>query len=270
MPYIEAGAPGRRVCIFGAGISGLRCTDVLLLKSKVTILEARNRIGGRVIEYSRPMSWANYMAEIGPNSDESHPVYKLATDTATPLHHWNNKQLIYDPSGKALPAEQIQRLSTLLGREFRVKSQDSLQDFIRRRAEEVVPDEVERKLLVQMSDVFGAYVGEPVWKQSLRFAWMEIWDLSTFRAPNNRPAILFYLYGDCLRHIVNIYDKPKVDKTRLLDDFFRPYYSCLPKYSADDPDCKLKAILATEWLKDGAEWVRELLQLTRRVWRRQQ
>lgn len=24
-----------------------------------------------------------------------------------------------------------------------------------------------------MSEMFGAYVGEPVWKQSLRFAWME-------------------------------------------------------------------------------------------------
>lgn len=39
----------RHVCIVGAGISGLRCADLLLQKGfKVTILEARNRIGGRV------------------------------------------------------------------------------------------------------------------------------------------------------------------------------------------------------------------------------
>jgi len=117
-------------------------------------------------------------------------VYKLATDTNTPLHHWNNKQLIFNPAGEPLPAEQTERLSTLLweiiDEAFKfsekardeddgkgIPSQDSLQDFIRRRAEEVVADEVERKLLVQMSEVFGAYVGEPVWKQSLRFAWME-------------------------------------------------------------------------------------------------
>jgi phytoene dehydrogenase-like protein len=38
-----------RVCIIGAGISGLRCAAVLLENSfDVTILEARDRIGGRV------------------------------------------------------------------------------------------------------------------------------------------------------------------------------------------------------------------------------
>ncbi len=37
------------VGIVGAGISGLRCADVLLSHGfEVTILEARNRIGGRV------------------------------------------------------------------------------------------------------------------------------------------------------------------------------------------------------------------------------
>ena len=37
------------VCIVGAGISGLRCATVLLEQSyEVTIIEARDRIGGRV------------------------------------------------------------------------------------------------------------------------------------------------------------------------------------------------------------------------------
>lgn len=79
----------------------------------------------------------------------------------------------------------------------------------------------------------------------------EIWDLSTFKAPNNHPTILFYLYGDCSRHIVNmIFGKSKEEKYRLLDDFFRPYYSRLPGYRSDDASCTPKAILATEWLKD--------------------
>jgi monoamine oxidase len=40
-----------RVGIVGAGISGLRCADVLLSRGfDVTILEARNRIGGRVCQ----------------------------------------------------------------------------------------------------------------------------------------------------------------------------------------------------------------------------
>jgi NADPH-dependent 2,4-dienoyl-CoA reductase/sulfur reductase-like enzyme len=43
--------PGRipHVCIVGAGVAGLRCADILLQHGiKVTIIEGRNRIGGRV------------------------------------------------------------------------------------------------------------------------------------------------------------------------------------------------------------------------------
>jgi NADPH-dependent 2,4-dienoyl-CoA reductase/sulfur reductase-like enzyme len=37
------------VCVVGAGAAGLRCADVLLQHGvKVTLLEARDRIGGRV------------------------------------------------------------------------------------------------------------------------------------------------------------------------------------------------------------------------------
>ena len=37
------------ICVVGAGMSGLRCADMLTQNGmKVTILEARDRIGGRV------------------------------------------------------------------------------------------------------------------------------------------------------------------------------------------------------------------------------
>ena len=37
------------ICVIGAGVSGLRCAAVLASKGlKVTILEARDRVGGRV------------------------------------------------------------------------------------------------------------------------------------------------------------------------------------------------------------------------------
>ncbi len=39
------------VCVVGAGLAGLRCADVLAQRGcKVTILEARDRIGGRVAQ----------------------------------------------------------------------------------------------------------------------------------------------------------------------------------------------------------------------------
>jgi NADPH-dependent glutamate synthase beta subunit-like oxidoreductase len=38
-----------RVCVIGAGVAGLRCAEVLIEEGvRVTILEARNRLGGRV------------------------------------------------------------------------------------------------------------------------------------------------------------------------------------------------------------------------------
>lgn len=44
-------AAGRipHVCVVGAGVAGLRCADILLQHgAKVTILEGRDRVGGRV------------------------------------------------------------------------------------------------------------------------------------------------------------------------------------------------------------------------------
>lgn len=41
--------PKPHVCIVGTGIAGLRCAALLLEKAvRVTMLEARSRIGGRV------------------------------------------------------------------------------------------------------------------------------------------------------------------------------------------------------------------------------
>lgn len=50
-PQMLRRAVGRipHVCVIGAGVAGLRCADVLLQHGvKVTILEGRNRVGGRV------------------------------------------------------------------------------------------------------------------------------------------------------------------------------------------------------------------------------
>ena len=111
-------------------------------------------------------------------------------ETKTPLHRWNNKQLIYDSGGIPVPDDVTDRLSTLLwdiieaafkyngdahreNKGVAIPSRVSLHDFVTSKADELVPDEKERNLLVQMSEMFGAYVGVPVWRQSLRFAWME-------------------------------------------------------------------------------------------------
>jgi hypothetical protein len=50
----------------------------------------------------------------------------------------------------------------------------SLYDFFVERVKEMFPDRKEdADLLCQMSEMWGAYIGDPVQRQSLRFAWME-------------------------------------------------------------------------------------------------
>ncbi|KAI1345385.1 FAD/NAD(P)-binding domain-containing protein [Xylaria sp. FL0043] len=179
--------------IVGAGVSGLRCADILLSHGcRVTIMEARDRIGGRICQ----SDFLGYVVDIGPNwihtwnSGETHPIWKLALETGTPLHHWNERQIIYDPTGVPLPNDQADRLSSLLWKVINeafeisataskqddgknIPCEESMYDFVKKRVEECVKDDSEKELLLKMSEMWGAYVGEPVWKQSLRFAWME-------------------------------------------------------------------------------------------------
>jgi len=110
----------------------------------------------------------------------------LARKTNTPLHHWNDKQNIYDSSGKLIPQEKSDQFSTLLweiiaeGFEHSEKhgksipESKSLYDFIKDKVKEKLPGQKEdQDLLLQMSEMWGAYIGESITRQSLRFAWME-------------------------------------------------------------------------------------------------
>lgn len=70
--------------------------------------------------------------------------------------------------------------------------------------------------------------------------------------PNNHSTLLFYLYGDCSRHIVGlVHATPADEKFRLLNAFFRPYYSRLPGFDKDSEVCRPKRIPATEWACDA-------------------
>lgn len=42
----------------------------------------------------------------------------------------------------------------------------------------------------------------------------------------------------------------EAERTAFLTDFFQPYYSLLPNYSAESSDCQPLGFLATEWLND--------------------
>jgi len=64
--------------VIGAGMAGLRCSRVLARSGfKVTILEARDRIGGRVHQQSS----GGYLVDMGPNwihGTKGNPIMALA------------------------------------------------------------------------------------------------------------------------------------------------------------------------------------------------
>lgn len=57
------------MCIIGAGLAGLRCAEILIGDDiEVTILEARDRLGGRV-SFSIVVYWTPYQQSFKASSN---------------------------------------------------------------------------------------------------------------------------------------------------------------------------------------------------------
>jgi len=80
----------------------------------------------------------------------------------------------------------------------------------------------------------------------------EVVELGSLAGDSAHPTLLFYIYGDQSQHLTDAVSKlpTKEEKDRYLYDFFRPYYSRLPRYNPQDPDCRPTGCLATDWLHD--------------------
>jgi hypothetical protein len=97
---------------------------------------------------------------------------------------------VVDEDGELLPAEQGAEYSlmmwTLFERAFErsrshgaeIDPSASLLDFCREQVMKMVPEtdqdfEKKRRILLQMCELWGNYVGSPVERQSLKFFWLE-------------------------------------------------------------------------------------------------
>jgi hypothetical protein len=118
---------------------------------------------------------------------------QIARDTKTILHAWDEEQSVIDSTGKSMdPAEagEYGRLlwdDGLIAAAFKYSNEHSkaipasrsLYDFFEEKAQELFTDlpdeEAQRKRLglLQACEMWGAYVGSPVQRQSLKFFWLE-------------------------------------------------------------------------------------------------
>ncbi|KAL2192050.1 FAD/NAD(P)-binding domain-containing protein [Thermothelomyces heterothallicus CBS 203.75] len=190
---LEVLDPNRRphIGIIGAGFAGLRCADVLLRNGfRVTILEARDRLGGRIAQERLPNG---HLIDVGANwihGTTENPIMDLARETKTATGVWDSGSYLFDEDGQLLPSEEGEKYSTMMWNIIEdafaysnkhgasIDPSKSLLDFFQEEVVKRIPDGEEgyqrrRRLLLQMAELWGSFVGSPLSMQSLKFFWLE-------------------------------------------------------------------------------------------------
>lgn len=134
--------------------------------------------------------------ERGPNwihGTDNNPILKIAEETGTRLHAWDEEQAVISTDGRTLDAAEAGHYAELMWDDgviadaFRYSNENfasipasrSLYDFFKEKAADLFADEhpessaSREKTLLEMASAWGAYVGSPVTTQSLRFFWLE-------------------------------------------------------------------------------------------------
>jgi phytoene dehydrogenase-like protein len=175
------------ICVVGAGLAGLRCADILLQHGfSVTVLEARDRIGGRTHQEILP---SGHLVDLGPNwihGTDHNPILDLAKSTKTAMHTWGEQLQVFGEAGKLLDeGKEISEVAwKIIAQAFKHSAQntstinpdESLKDFFEQKVQEEFPGEADsdkRRMVMQMAEPWGAFVGSPVYRQSLKFFWLE-------------------------------------------------------------------------------------------------
>ncbi|CAK7269895.1 hypothetical protein SEPCBS119000_003804 [Sporothrix epigloea] len=220
----RARSPGKEsphIGVVGGGIAGLRCADFLLQHGfRVTILEGRNRLGGRLHQTRLGQAVRNnngkadaestsegYIVDMGPNwihGTKDNPILDLvrATETVACRHDMDEQGVglggaVFDDNGAMIPLDEGEALSTIMWsiiEEAFVHSAkncsdidpgESLYDFFEQQLDvhispaktsngaEIDDFARKRKRILQMAEFWGAFVGSPVARQSLRYFWLE-------------------------------------------------------------------------------------------------
>lgn len=181
-------AAGRipHVCIVGAGVAGMRCADILLQHgAKVTIFEGRNRVGGRLCQSNA----LGHTVDLGPNwihGTDHNPILDLARQTGTITINWDGRQAVFDSIGKQMEEKETAKNEEVVweiieqamkysnAESATIPAEKSLFNFFEEEVKEMFPeDEAKQETILQMAEMWGAFVGSPIQTQSLKFFWLE-------------------------------------------------------------------------------------------------
>ena len=125
--------------------------------------------------------------DMGPNwihGTKHNPICTLASKTETILHDFDGRITIYNSDGKPFPPEEslhiFKKTWVIIEKAFRYSEENkdniepskSLYDFFKEQVQ-FESDPGVRSLILQMSHEWGAFVGDAVDTQSLRFFFLE-------------------------------------------------------------------------------------------------
>jgi hypothetical protein len=177
------------VCVIGAGVSGLRAAGILATNGfKVTILEARDRIGGRVHQDSR----LGLPIDLGASwihGTRDNPIVDLANKAKSVTVACNTVYSICDSKGLWLDRETAKRYYEEVWEILELAIEKShantesisdsakLMDFFReevqKRCSQREHGEADAVLLEQVVDMWGAFMGDDGERQSLKSIWLD-------------------------------------------------------------------------------------------------
>ncbi|KAL4928488.1 flavin monoamine oxidase family protein [Aspergillus undulatus] len=173
------------VAIVGAGFAGLRCADILIQNgAQVTVFEARDRVGGRVHQ----SKVGDHLIDMGPNwihGAGANPILDIANATGTTYAEFEGGQVVFGSDGKVVDEAVAARVSDVLwttveeafkysnAHKDDIPADKSLLDFIQERLGETELNEQEKRICLESARLWGAYVGDPIERQSLKFFSLE-------------------------------------------------------------------------------------------------
>jgi len=126
----------------------------------------------------------------GPNwihGTDHNPILDLAQETSSLACSTGEGSLTYDEHGMLLDQESANAASdvfwSIVADAFKYSNENdassaippdrSLKDFFVDELEEKEVEEADRKIILQIAQLWGAFIGDPIERQSLKYFWLE-------------------------------------------------------------------------------------------------
>ncbi|KAK9459879.1 uncharacterized protein V1516DRAFT_626984 [Lipomyces oligophaga] len=176
-----------RIAVIGAGTAGISCARTLVEGGvSVTVFEARGRTGGRIAfssKLSKPV-------DLGPNwmhgDTRENSLYDFYRQDGVVLHDVGCNSAVYGPDGEPYGDEEKNEVEEYMWRyvdqaiEYSreswpdIDANKSLRDYVVEESGRGDEKNSKNGNKIQMAiEMFGMYTGEPVSKQSLKYALLE-------------------------------------------------------------------------------------------------